>query len=134
MTIFDSLNDILFTKKGKLLNNVDEETDFNQYMLNRWISMYSPGMATIINSTTNWLYSVFETKQQYYKFISCVVPRVSFKRIHYIKKKKPEDTPKEIENIELLAKRLELSKREIKSYYEYSSEYSASTTRADTTR
>lgn len=134
MTIFDCLNDILFTKKNKLLKNVDEETEFNQYMINRWISMYSPNMATIINNTTNWLYSVFETKQQYYKFISRVIPKASFKRIHYIKKKKPEDTPKEIENIELIAKRLELSKREIKSYYEYSSEHSTSPTRTNKIR
>jgi len=134
VTIFDCLNDILFTKRGKLLKNVDEETDFNQYMINRWVSMYSPSMAVVINSTTNWLYSVFETKQQYYKFVSRVLPRVSFKRIHYIKKKKPEETAKEIDNIELLAKRLELSKREIKSYYEHSSEHSTGTTRTNTTR
>lgn len=133
MNIFDCLNDILFTKKGKLLNNVDEETEFNQYMINRWISMYSPGLATVINSTTNWLWSVFETKQEYYKFISTVIPRVSRKRIHYIKKTKPEDTPKQVENIELLAKRLELSQREIKYYYEYSSKHSTSSTRTDTT-
>ena len=133
MTIFDILNDILFTKKGNLLKNVDEESSFNNYMVNRWVSMYSPSLAIVINSTSNWLWSVFETKQDYYKFINTIIPRVSRKRIHYIKKVKPEDKPKEIENVELLAKRLELSQREIKSYYEYSSQYSTTSTRPDTT-
>ena len=133
MTIFDILNDILFTKKGNLLKNVDEESSFNNYMVNRWVSMYSPSLAIVINNTGNWLWSVFETKQDYYKFINTIIPRVSRKRIHYIKKVKPEDKPKELENVELLAKRLELSQREIKSYYEYSSEYSTTSTRPDTT-
>ena len=132
MTIFDCLNDILFTKKRSLLKNVDDESSFNQYMINRWISMHSPSMATIINNTANWLYSTFETKQQYYKFISTIIPRVPFKRIHYIKKKKVENDD-ELENIELIAKRLELSQREIKSYYEFSQQSNV-TTSPDTAR
>jgi hypothetical protein len=117
VTIFDCLNDILFTKRGKLLQNIDDEVNFNQYMINRWSSMYSPAMATLINNTTNWLYNTFETKQQYYRFVSRVFPKLNFKRIHYIKKKKPEDSV-ELENVPILARRLEISQREIKSYYE----------------
>ena len=90
MTIFDCLNDILFTKRGKLLQNVDDEPGFNQYMINRWTTMYSPAMAVLVNNTTNWLYSGFETKQQYYKFVSKVFPKLVNKRIHYIKKKQEE--------------------------------------------
>ena len=119
MTIFDCLNDILFSKKRSLLGNVDDETTFNQYMINRWSSMYSPEMAVLVNNTVNWLYSTFETKQQYYNFVTSVFPRLKFKRIHYIKKQKPEDKPEQPDNVELLAKRLELSQREIKSYYEF---------------
>lgn len=88
--------------------------------------MHSPYMANIINSTTNWLYSTFETKQQYYKFVTSVIPKVPFKRIHYIKKKKIEDQ-ENYENIHLIAKRLELSQREIKSYYEFSKQSNCST-------
>lgn len=115
MTIFDCLNDILFTKRGKLLQNVDDEPNFNQYMINRWTSMYSPQMAQLVNNTVNWLYGVFETKQQYYQFVSKVFPRVQRKRIHYVKKAKPQDKP-ELENVELLAKRMQLSTREIQMY------------------
>lgn len=129
MTIFDCLNDILFTKRGKLLQNIDDESSFNQYMINRWISMYSPATATLINNTCNWLYSAFETKQQYYRFVSAVIPKLNFKRIHYIKKKKPENT-EELENVELLAKRLEISQREIKSYYELQNSCTTSTSQS----
>lgn len=115
MTIFDYLNDILFTKRGNSLQNVDEESSFNQYMINRWSSMHSPVMATLVNNTTNWLYSVFETKQQYYRFVSKVWPRLQFKRIHYIKKTK-DDTVDIEQNVEVLAKRMQLSTREIRDY------------------
>ena len=68
MTIFDVLNDILFTKKRKCMNNVDDESTFNQYMTNRWISMYSGNLAVIINNTVNWFGNIFETKRDYYNF------------------------------------------------------------------
>jgi len=124
-TIFDCINDVLHTKRGNLLKNIDDESNLNQFMINRWCSMYSDTLTTIINSTVNRLGSIFETKQQYYKFVLSVLPRVSRKRIHYIKKNK-EDKKEEIENLDLIAKTLELSQREIKSYYEYSSKQSTS--------
>lgn len=131
MTIFDCLNDILFTKRGKLLQNVDDEPNFNQYMINRWCSMYSPNMAVVINNTVNWLYSTFETKQQYYTFVKNVLPRVPNKRIHYIKKNKPTENKDETpDNTHLIAKRLELSQREIKSYYEFQSNCTTSSSQS----
>jgi hypothetical protein len=130
VTIFDCLNDILFTKRGKLLQNVDDEPNFNQYMINRWTSMYSSEMATLVNNTVNWLYSTFETKQQYYKFVSRVFPRLKFKRIHYIKKNK-EQQPEQPDNVALLAKKLEISQREIKCYYEFQSNCTTSSSQSE---
>ena len=118
MTIFDFINDILFTKKGDKLDNINDENEFNSYMVNRWTSMYSPEMATIINSTTNWLYPIFEDKRSYYKFLLTVLPKVRRKHIPYVKKAKKTESEENI-NISLIAKRLELSEREIKSYYEH---------------
>ena len=112
------------------MNNVDDESTFNQYMTNRWISMYNGNLAIIINSTVNWFGGIFETKRDYYNFLHCIIPHVKRKRIHYIKKVKQEE---EFDNIDSLAKRLEISKREIKSYYEYSSQHSTTSTRPDTT-
>ena len=127
MTIFDFINDILFTKKGNKLDNINDEGEFNSYMVNRWASMYSPEMATIINSTTNWLYPVFEDKQSYYRFMLTVLPRVKRRHIPYVKKSKKTSEEENI-NIPLLAKRLELSEREIKSYYEHKPTASTSST------
>lgn len=129
MTIFDQLNDILFSKRGECLDNVDDESQFQPYMINRWCSMYSPAMAQIVNSTTNRLYNTFVDKQQFYKFVTGVFPKLSRKRIHYIKKNKP-DPEQQPENLKTVARALELSEREIKSYYEHSSQHNASTTRA----
>ena len=115
MTIFYFINDILFKKKGDLLDNVDNESGFNLYMLNRWASMYSTGVATIVNLTTNRYYSIFDTKREHYNFMLRMFPKVKARRIHYIKKKKqtPDDT-KEV--IKRLAISLELSEREINYY------------------
>lgn len=113
-TIFQFINDILFRKKGDLLNNVDFESGYNSYMINRWCSMYSPEISHMINYTTNRLYPIFETKQESYKFISSILPKCKFRRINYIKKVKKNTNEDDV--IGLLAKNLELSKREINYY------------------
>jgi hypothetical protein len=58
------------------------------------------------------------SKDEQNKFLINVVPRTRYKRIEYIKKNKKEKT-KEDENLELLARNLELSQREIKLYKEH---------------
>lgn len=112
--MFTYLNDILFLKKGDSLENVDSESDYNMYMMNRWVSMYSPEVCTFINATVNWLHPIFETKQYHYQFLLKVLPRYRRKFIQYIKKSK-EDNDEEAEKYaELLSTNLELSKREVK--------------------
>ena len=116
MNIFDYINNILFHKKDLPLSS--EENQFSGYLANRWISMYSPGLATVVNCSTNWLYPIFQTNQEYYKFLLTIIPRTRQKYIRYIKKVKLEN-PEEInkdEEIGILAKNLELSKREVKMY------------------
>jgi hypothetical protein len=115
LQIFDYINDILSYKKGDLLNNVDDESAFNGYMINRWLSMYSPNMAQIINDTTNRMYSIFETKKEYYNFLVSIIPVSRPKRIYYIKKNNKTKTEKDDE-VTLIAKNLELSEREINYY------------------
>ena len=118
MNIFDYINNILFHKK-ELDIETDGESQFSGYLTNRWISMYSPEMAIIINNSTNWLYSVFETKQEYYKFLLTIIPKVQQRYIRYIKKVKDESIEDSDDNtVTILAKNLELSKREIKLYLE----------------
>ena len=115
ITIFNIINDALFHKKGNVINNISDESTFNGYMINRWISMYSPNMATVINYTSNKFYSIFDTKYDQYKFLCSVLPKVKPRRIFYIKKvnKKHNDIDKAVT---ILANNLELSKREINHY------------------
>ncbi len=115
MTIFNYLNDILFKKTGNLLSNVDEESGFNLYMINRWASMYSANIATVINFTTNRYSSIFDTKRESYNFLIKMLPKVGFRRINYIKKQSKKQSDNAVV-IEQLAKTLELSEREINYY------------------
>ena len=113
MNIFDQLNDILFTKKKRCMSNIDDENNYVPYMINRWVSMYSPDHAMIINSTVNWMGQALETKLDHYNFLHSILPKSKWKRINYIKKVK-EDKDEEDNKVQLLASTLELSEREVK--------------------
>ena len=65
MTIFDFLSSVLTSKKYIELDT-ECEKEFNLYMMNRWLSMYSPDVASLINATTNQWWSIFDNKQQQY--------------------------------------------------------------------
>lgn len=114
MTIFDFISSVLFTKKKTCLNTVDEEGEFSPYMLNRWCSMYSQSTATFSNILNKYL-GVFDNKRDLYNLFVAVMPKVSSKRISYIKKIK-EEKKEENNDIKMLANNLELSQREIAEY------------------
>lgn len=111
MSIFTIINSILYKEKD-IPNNLEE--DFSLYMVNRWISMYSPPLARMINNTSNLIGSIFETKEESYNFLYNIVPKVKRKKIEYFKKKKEDKKNLEMET--LLAKSSELSLREILLY------------------
>ena len=115
MNIFNYISDILTNKKGDLLDNIDSESTYNQYMINRWLSMYSPSVAVIVNETVNKHYSIFDTKKDGYRFLVNVVPQQKPYRINYIKKVKHSNTD-EGDAIKILATNLELSEKEIRYY------------------
>jgi len=112
--LFNLIDNILTSKKSIGDSNIDDD-DVHPYIVNRWISMYSTQMAILINSTGNWLYSSFKDQPiRYFNFLRVFLPRVSKKRIFYIKR--TQDTKDEELNkkIVLLSKQLELSQREIR--------------------
>ena len=100
------------------MNNIDDESSFNGYMINRWLSMRSPVIAQLINDTSNRLYPIFETKQEYYNFLVKIIPPHRPKRIYYIKKITKSPPSEEDHDVDLIAKNMELSKREINHYIE----------------
>jgi hypothetical protein len=111
MTIFDYIASILFNKKQNCLNSVDEESSFSPYIVNRWLSMYSPDLAIYSNIINKYL-GVFENKRELYSLFVAVFPKVPSKRITYIKKKKKEKEEEDI-TLKQAALNLEMSQREI---------------------
>ena len=116
LNIFEILNDIIVTKKGNLLDNVEDEDQFIPFIVCRWLSMYSPEYAQIINETTNKHYNVFDTKKEWYEYLIKVLPKGSPGRIHYIKKEKRKELNNFDEIVKFLAKRFEISRREVEQY------------------
>lgn len=114
MNIFNYLSNILFTKKDKELKTLDQQSDYQPFLINRWCSMLNKQTCRVVNTTTNTMYQVFENKTDHYKFLHYIIPRERFKRINYIKKIKPEK--QQDDDIKLIAKNMQLSTREIKLY------------------
>lgn len=100
MTIFDNISALLI-KKERIEINLENEKDFSLYMVNRWLSMYSPEIATVLNSTINKWWGIFDTKQEQFDFLFTLLEKSRFKRITYIKKltkaKKKDEDDVEIE-------------------------------------
>lgn len=116
-TIFNYVDSILFDKQH--LDDVKyDENQYNSYMVNRWCSMCTTDSAEIINETTNRYWSVYMQKQDHYEFLLNLMPVQRRKKLNYIKKIKEDVDKKTNENIQLVAKRMELSTREIKMMME----------------
>lgn len=115
INIFTFINDILYKKKGDLLNDSEAETIFVPYMISRWTSMYSGSMSKLINQTFNRIWPAFDNKDMWYKTFIVVLPKSRFKKIEYIKKNKEvkKSNPERKQLIEYLANNMEMSKREI---------------------
>jgi hypothetical protein len=112
VTIFDYISNILFTKKENCFSTADDEKQFSPYLINRWLSMY--GKSTITScDVANKYTQIFSNKNDCYKFLGAIFPKVPQRKIEYIKKKKSEE---ENNDHRLLAKNKELSVREIKNY------------------
>lgn len=116
MNIFNYLSSILFTKKPIDPGELDQQSDYQPFLVNRWCSMLDKQTCVLINSTSNMLYTVLDNKLTHWKFLHYIMPRNKFKKINYIKKEKLEDTNRKI--ITQLARRLELSTKEINVYIE----------------
>ena len=114
-TIFSYIDSILFNKQKPPQIN-ESETQFNMFMVNRWITMHSTHNATIINETANRYSSTLITKNDQFEFLYNVIPKTNHgQKINYIKKIKEQKIEKETKN-SIIAKYKELSVREIDMY------------------
>ena len=118
MLLFDFLKDIICRKKGDLLNNPENQIEFQPYLIQRWLSFHSSGMVKLLNNTINRLYTVPETKNDWYKLFLISIPKTYFKKIKYIKKNVKEKQKKKEDDIvyEYIARSKQMSKREVEMY------------------
>jgi hypothetical protein len=115
MTIFDFISNIAYTKNKNCLNTVDEESEFQPFLVNRWLSMYSPSMAKLANTLNKYI-GIFESKKDLFSLFCATFPRVPAKKITYFKKNKEQKNAQDEEIIIQISKNIELSKREIRNY------------------
>jgi|TARA_R100000315_G_C5230822_1_gene141855 hypothetical protein len=119
MNFFQLQNKLFYSKKetaGDL--DTEGEQSFVPFLFNRWLSFYNNDMCVFTNETLNKFSTIFDDKQLTYKLYFYLIPRLKWKRISYIKKKKKED--QEEQDLTLVAKNKNMSKRELLEYVELS--------------
>lgn len=93
-SIFDYINSILY--KIKLTEKIhSNSSEYNQYMINRWLSMYSPDIANIINGTVNF-YSNNLENQEHYNLLYNLIPKCRKLKINYLKSKRESSEDEEL--------------------------------------
>ena len=115
MTFFEILSDLFYNKKN--IDTKDQETlqQFTPYLVNRWLSFYDNNKAVFVNETINKFTGLFDDKNDMYNFYLNLIPKSRFKKINYIKKNKNKKE-EEDNNISVIAKNKNISKREVALY------------------
>lgn len=113
--MFNYLNNILY-KTTKHTFSLQEDSEFQPFLIQRWCSMYSSDLCYFLNETINRYWTVLDSKNDWYCMFYTITPKCSFKKITYIKKSKKELAQKEKEFIQKIANNLEISTREVISY------------------
>ena len=82
--MFNSINHILFDKKGEMTNELLEE--FSPYMVTRYLSFYDKDLLNYANETVNRYSQIFDTDEETFRFFENVIPKLKRKNIKYISK------------------------------------------------
>ena len=116
VNMFTVINDILFYKKGDLLDSEANERFFVPWMVNRYLSCYAPECVVFVNDILNkQSISTLPKKQQYLLYLK-IVPKLKYKKISYIKQSEKEDSSEiKYENLsKLLEDELDISSDDVK--------------------
>ena len=107
--VFDIINNIAFDRHSIDINIADSQL-YSPYITNRYLTFINPQITHLVNNSVNKYGAVFNPVD-HYNFLFNLTPKTKRKFIRYIKKKKSDK-----KECMLLAKRYELSKREINLY------------------
>ena len=89
------LDDIAFNKTGESLNRSDFSSEYNNYLIQRFLTMYSNLNVEILNLTVNILWKTLSDEENY-MLMETIIPPVSYEnRGEYIKVKKKESKDEE---------------------------------------
>lgn len=117
MTFFDILRNLFFTKQDtSSLLDTETQTQFTPFIINRWLSFYSREQCVFVNETINKYTGLFEDKSDLHSLYFNLIPKLKFKKIGYIKKKKEDKEKIDDNHITVLSKNNNISKREIQQY------------------
>ena len=117
MNFFQLQNKLFYSKKDDAgVLDAEGEQAFVPFLFNRWLSFYSKELPGFVNETLNKFGGIFDDKQETYKLYYYLIPRLKWKKISYIKKKKKEQD--EIEGLYNIAKNKNISTREMLQYVE----------------
>jgi hypothetical protein len=120
MNFFQLQNKLFYSDKRKKADYLDSEGEqaFVPFLINRWLTMYSKDTVGFTNETLNKYCGIFDTdKQKTYRLYYNLIPRLKFKRISYIKKKKKDkDQLDETDQLKMIAKNKNMSVRELEMY------------------
>jgi len=112
--LFDVLTSILEKKNQEINKNPDfVQAVSTNYMLQRWLTMTNGTIASILNDTTNKVWrGLCDDRQMWYKILNVLVPKTKTKPV-YMKKANHTVNKEKEKALELMAKRFELSTREL---------------------
>ena len=120
MNFFQLQNKLFYSDKRKKAEYLDSEGEqaFVPFLINRWLTMYSKDTVSFTNETLNKYCSIFDTdKQKTFRLYYNLIPRLKFKRISYIKKKKKDkDKLDETDQLKMIARNKHISVRELEMY------------------
>lgn len=120
MNFFQLQNKLFYSDKRKKAEFLDSEGEqaFVPFLMNRWLTMYSKQTVSFVNDTLNKYCGIFDTdKQKTYRLYYNLIPRLKFKRINYIKKKKKDkEKLDETDQFKMIAKNKNISVRELEMY------------------
>ena len=119
MNFFQLQNQLFYQRKDKA-EELDTESSaaFVPFLISRWLSFYGRDQAAFTNMTLNRFGYIFgDDKNKQYKLFYNLIPRMRFKKLQYIKKKKKDEEKQDSDElVRTFARGHNVSAREVEEY------------------